>query len=209
MEKVIALYIGAPCGPGAPCPAPLELQKEALEQWCRKEGDPEHVFYREDTRSEKNLFRIVLKCLMADIRAGKVSRVVVVSFSCLGKSMTELLSALEEIRRSGAAVLSIQEEIEVSASAEQVPFKLVPILARLERAFIAARVRAGLAGARSRGKKLGRGKTRPSKLIRALLKANMSCREIAQTLKISHGAVGLERKLMNQESGEAPTAPNT
>lgn len=84
-----------------------------------------------------------------------------------------------------------------------------PTLAQLERDLI---VRNGLANARAKGKRIGRMKTRPSELIRALLKSDVSHREIARTLKISHGSVSLEKKLMKTEkeaqkkSGATPSA---
>ena len=71
-----------------------------------------------------------------------------------------------------------------------------------------------------KGKKIGRAKTRPSDLIRALLKSGMSHRNIAKTLNISHGSVSLEKesfflaeekqaKLKAEQSAEnsSPPAP--
>jgi DNA invertase Pin-like site-specific DNA recombinase len=65
--------------------------------------------------------------------------------------------------------------------------------------FINERVRNGLANARAKGKKIGRQKTRPSDMIRVLLKSGMSHRKIAATLKISHGSVSLERRSLKEE----------
>ena len=46
---------------------------------------------------------------------------------------------------------------------------------------------------------MGRKKTRPSELIRALLQSGSTLREAARIAKTSHGSVSLERKLMRQE----------
>lgn len=67
-------------------------------------------------------------------------------------------------------------------------------LSQMERELISQRVKAGLRNARAQGKRLGRKKTRPSAVIRALLKQNMTYRAIASIAQCSHGAIGAEKK---------------
>jgi len=52
------------------------------------------------------------------------------------------------------------------------------------------------------GKQIGRKKTRPSELIRALLKKGLSLRTVAAALNTSHGSCSLERSLMKKEEAE-------
>lgn len=75
-------------------------------------------------------------------------------------------------------------------------FTILGALSQMERELIAQRVRAGLANARAMGKHIGRKKTRPSELIRALLKKNMKYREISSICNCSHGSINAERKEM-------------
>ena len=72
-------------------------------------------------------------------------------------------------------------------------------ISQLERELIAERVRNGLANARAKGIHIGRKKTRPSELIRALLLQKMKYREIAKIANCSHGAINSERKEMLKE----------
>ena len=62
-------------------------------------------------------------------------------------------------------------------------------LAQLEREMICERVRAGMANAKAKGKRIGRVKKRNSALIESLLEAGLSYREIARISKCSHGSV--------------------
>ena len=72
----------------------------------------------------------------------------------------------------------------------------------MERELISQRVRAGLANARAQGKQIGRKKTRPSQVIRALLKQKMTFREIAKIAGCSHGCISAEKKEMLKEEAE-------
>jgi hypothetical protein len=60
----------------------------------------------------------------------------------------------------------------------------------------------GLANARAKGKLIGRKKMRDSDLIRKLLKAGMSYRNISVVAKCSHGSVSAERAAMKREEEE-------
>jgi DNA invertase Pin-like site-specific DNA recombinase len=72
----------------------------------------------------------------------------------------------------------------------------------MERELISQRVRAGLANARAQGKKIGRQKTRPSEVIRALLKQGYKYREISKIAGCSHGCVSAEKREMKREEAE-------
>jgi len=73
--------------------------------------------------------------------------------------------------------------------------------------FTEERVKAGLANARAKGKLIGRKKMRDSDLIRKLLKAGMTFRQIAQIAKCSHGSVWAEKSAMMKEEAEKASAP--
>lgn len=60
----------------------------------------------------------------------------------------------------------------------------------------------GLANARAKGKLIGRKKLRDSDLIRKLLKAGMTYRQISVIAKCSHGSVHAERVAMKREEAE-------
>ena len=77
---------------------------------------------------------------------------------------------------------------------------MIAAIAQLERELIVERVKNGLKNARAKGIHIGRVKTRPSDLIRALLKSGVILREATRISKSSHGSVSLEKKLMKQEA---------
>ncbi len=87
-------------------------------------------------------------------------------------------------------------------------FTILGALSQMERELISQRVRAGLANARALGKRIGRKKTRPSQVIRALLKQKMTYREISRIANCSHGCVSAEKKEMLKEE-EAKKAAET
>jgi DNA invertase Pin-like site-specific DNA recombinase len=76
--------------------------------------------------------------------------------------------------------------------------------------FTEERVKAGLANARAKGKLIGRKKMRDSDLIRKLLKAGMTFRQIAQIARCSHGSVWAEKSaMMKEEAAQALIANDT
>lgn len=78
-------------------------------------------------------------------------------------------------------------------------FTIIAACSQLERELIIERVKNGLKNAKMKGKHIGRVKTRPSELIRALLKSGVTLREAGRIAKTRHGSVSLEKKLMKQE----------
>ncbi len=76
-------------------------------------------------------------------------------------------------------------------------------LAQLEREMIIERVRAGMANAKAKGKRIGRVKKRNSVLIRSLIEAKLSYREIARIAKCSHGSVHAEVVAYKKEKDAA------
>jgi DNA invertase Pin-like site-specific DNA recombinase len=78
-------------------------------------------------------------------------------------------------------------------------FTVIAAIAQLERELIVERVKNGLKNAKAKGKHIGRQKTRPSELIRALLRSGMTLRQAAKVARCSHGSISLEKKLMKLE----------
>ena len=68
---------------------------------------------------------------------------------------------------------------------------------------IIERVRAGMANDKAKGKRIGRVKKRNSVLVRSLLEAKLSYREIARIAKCSHGSVHAELVAYKKEKEAA------
>lgn len=170
----------------------LDSQKRALEEWCKRKELKSYLIYEDENQSGTKYSRPGLDKMMADVRAGLISTVVVYSFSRFARSTTHLLNALSEFQKIGVSFNSITEQLDTNSPLGKAFFTILAALSVLERDLIAERVRNGLIAARARGAKIGRNKTRPSPLIRALLASGMSHRNVARTLKISHGSVSLD-----------------
>ena len=74
----------------------------------------------------------------------------------LGRSLQNLVGFLSEIHALGIDLFLHQQGLDTTTPAGKAMFQMMGVFAEFERAMIQERVRAGLARARSEGKRLGR-----------------------------------------------------
>lgn len=74
----------------------------------------------------------------------------------LGRSLQELVTFLGELHAKGIDLYLHQQGIDTSTPAGKAMFQMMGVFAEFERAIIVERIKAGLARARSQGKRLGR-----------------------------------------------------
>jgi transposase-like protein len=91
---------------------------------------------------------------VAALRAGEVLEVA--SLDELGRTPREVIAAVGEIRGRGAGLRSRREELDTTGPGGDAIFRVLGGLDQLGRAAISAGTSAGLAAARTRGKRLGR-----------------------------------------------------
>jgi DNA invertase Pin-like site-specific DNA recombinase len=128
---------------------------------------------------------------MDDARKRKFDTVLVWRFDRFARSTRHLIVALEEFKNLGIEFVSFQENIDTSSPLGSAIFTIISAVAQLERDIIAERVKAGLRGAVSNGKKLGRPRALiDSETLQRLHSAGLSHREIAAQLGLSHTTVG-------------------
>ena len=140
--------------------------------------------------------------MMAEVRAGKVSKVIVYSFSRYARSVTHLLNALEEFRKFEVSFISISENIDTDSPLGSAIFAILGAVSQLERDILVERVKNGLANAKAKGIKLGRKKTRDSALIRKLYKNGMTYKQIGQASGASNGSIAAEIREYKKELRE-------
>jgi DNA invertase Pin-like site-specific DNA recombinase len=94
--------------------------------------------------------------LMNDAFDRKFSAVVVWKFDRFGRSVSQLIRALEEFNRQGIQFVSVQEKLDTGSPMGKACFTFLGALAEFERTMIRERVILGQAAARARGRHLGR-----------------------------------------------------
>lgn len=109
----------------------------------------------------------------------------------LGRSMSHLVSFLEEIRAKGVDLYLHVQALDTSTPAGRAMFQMCGVFAEFERSMIQSRVKAGLERAKARGKTLGRPKASAAKesAILAARSEGKGIRKIARELGIGVSVV--------------------
>jgi DNA invertase Pin-like site-specific DNA recombinase len=204
-ERTTALYLRVSTDQQS---SGLASQERALKEYCEHNHITSYKIFKDENQSGAKISRPALDEMMKDMREGKISTVIVFAFSRFARSTTHLLTALNEFKKHKTDFVSITEKIETNSPMGIAMFTILGALSQMERELISQRVQAGLRNARALGKQIGRKKTRPSEMIRALLRQGMKYREIAKIAGCSHGAVSAEkREILKEKAASKPDPP--
>src|SRR6202162_1694976 len=124
----------------------------------------------------------------------------------LGRSLSDLIGLLGELRSRDIDLYLHQQALDTSTPSGRALFGMLGVFSEFERSMIRDRVMAGLDRARSSGKRLGRPRTTPFQIgrIRAALDKGRGVRGTARLLKVSAAKVSEIRHMMSASS----TAPS-
>ncbi len=165
-----------------------ELQIRELTEFAKSKGWEAYRIYEEKiTGTTAN--RPQLKQMLADMQTGKFSLVLVWKLDRFARSLKDLLSLLETLQDCRVDFISMKDQIDLSTPAGRLMAHLIGAFAEFEASLIRERVRAGLANAKKKGRKLGRRKERDDEAIRQLRSVGLSIRQIATKLGIAKGSV--------------------
>ena len=140
--------------------------------------------------------RPALDRMLADARRRRIDAVVCWRLDRLGRNLKHLVTTLEELQALGVAFVSIGEGIDATTPAGRLLGHLLASIAQFERDRIAERVKAGLARAKSQGRRLGRPPCGiPDASFEAV--ARLSVREAAKALNVSRSVVQRHRVSQN------------
>ena len=115
-----------------------------------------------------------------------------------GRSVADLVSTLQELTALEVVFVSVTEALDLTTPAGRAMAGLLSVFAEFERDIMRKRVRAGLAHARSQGKRLGRPPTAAGKAgsVTDLFLSGISKSEIARRLGIGRTSV---RRLLEEK----------
>lgn len=180
----------------------LDAQLRALSAYCQQRGITNYIVFKDEGISGAKDSRPALNEMMEAVAKGKFKMVCVYSFSRYARSTTHLLRALETFKKKNVAFVSLTENINTDSSLGMAMFTIISAISQLERDLIRERVINGLKAAKARGVKIGRKKTRDSKLIRDLYSKGFTYRQISQASGASNGSIAAELRLYKMELKE-------
>ena len=129
--------------------------------------------------------------LMDAARRREIDVVLVWRLDRWGRSVTDLLTTLQELEHLGVGFVSLTEALDLTTPAGRAMAGLLAVFAQFEREILRDRVRAGLAHARQNGKRLGRPMSAGlhATEIRKLHRAGVAKAEIARRLQVGRTSV--------------------
>ncbi len=114
----------------------LESQVRALKEYCAMNKITEYEIFTDENQSGTKASRPALDRMMAAVRNGECSCLVVYSFSRFARSVTHLLQGLEELKRQKTSFVSLTERIETDSPIGKAVFVIIGAIAQLERDLI-------------------------------------------------------------------------
>jgi len=163
-----------------------DMQIEDMHLTCKARHWDHTKEYIDDGVSGAKRERPALDRLIADIKVGRISRIVVWRFDRMARSTLHMLEILDLCRDYNVEFLSIKESLDTSTAMGRAVMTILGAIAELERDTIRARQRAGIERAKKEGKFTGRPKKIFNrKLANEMHSAGATIREIAKALNIS------------------------
>ena len=182
----VALYARVSTSNGQQDP---EMQLRELREFCERRG---WIVAREyvDRISGSKDSRPALNQLMSDAGQRKIDAILVWKLDRFARSLKMLVTSLSELEALGVAFVSLRDNLDLSTPSGRLMFQIIGAMAEFERALIQERVKAGVANARAKGKRIGRpgNKVNPAAVL-VLRSSGASIRTIANQLNSSVGSV--------------------
>ncbi len=130
-------------------------QEIRLIEHCNQNGWKYDV-YTEVASTRKT--RPVKAELIARLRAGQYTGILVYKLDRFARSSTELILEVQELIKKGIAFISLTENLDFSTSAGKLQIQILSAFAEFERSLISERTKEGMRRARLNGKQPGRPK---------------------------------------------------
>lgn len=167
----------------------LAMQSRAMREYAARRGWTIAMQIREVNSGAAR--REAREKLLEAARRREIDLVLVWRLDRWGRSVTDLLSTLQELEHLGVGFVSLTEALDLTTPAGRAMAGLLAIFAEFEREILRERTRCGLAHARQNGQRLGRPATAATHAaeVRKLYRAGISKSEIARRLEIGRTSV--------------------
>jgi putative DNA-invertase from lambdoid prophage Rac len=167
----------------------LPMQNRAMREYAVRRGWTIALQVREVGSGAAK--RDAREKLLESARRREIDVVLVWRLDRWGRSVTDLLTTLQELEHLGVGFVSLTEALDLTTPAGRAMAGLLAVFAEFEKEILSERTRAGLAHARQSGKRLGRPMTAglQSTAIRKLYRAGVAKAEIARRLQIGRTSV--------------------
>ena len=181
-------------------------QESDLVRWAK--GQEGEVVRYQDTFTGKTMQRPGLDKLLADLREGKLSTVVVWRLDRLGRTAKGLTALFDELRELNVNLVSLKDSLDLSTPAGRLMANVLASVAAYETEVRAERVLAGQEAARAAGKtwggsKKGRRLKVSEEQVRVIHKMHAEGAKIAAIAR----ATGLSRPTVYRLLEEATKEP--
>ena len=140
----IAIYIRVSTEDQAREGYSLEVQREYLEAFAKRDGLEVYKVYCDDGVSAYSTRRPALQELLADARAKQFELVIAYKLDRFSRNLKDLLNLVDELSTYGVAFKSATEPFDTSTSAGRLMFQQLGSFAEFERNRIAERVVPGM-----------------------------------------------------------------
>ncbi len=166
-----------------------ETQLLQLREYIERRGfilADEFVDYASGKTENREQYKLMLEL----VRKRQIDVVLVWRYDRFARSTQALVNALNEFRSLGVDFISYQENIDTTTPQGELIFSIMASLAQFESALISQRVKAGMARAKSQGKRVSRPPLSDAKQkrIQDLYKDKISIKQISKQLGISYGS---------------------
>ncbi len=175
----------------------LPMQSRAMREYAARRGWTVVLQVREVGSGAAQ--REAREQLLEAARRREIDVVLVWRLDRWGRSVTDLLTTLQELQHLGVGFVSLTEALDLTTPAGRAMAGLLAVFAEFEKEILRERVRAGLAHARQNGQRLGRPATAAmhGSEVRKLYRAGVSKAEIARQVQIGRTSV---RRILETKS---------
>lgn len=184
-----------------------KAQEHELEQYARTNNWVGYEKYIDIGETGAKESRPEWDRLREDIRKGRVTEVAATELCRMGRTVTGVMMALEEMQRMGCRVILLREGLDFATPVGRAFAAILSAVAQLEREQITARVRSGMRKAKEKGTRSGKpiGRPRAKIAVVDLEKAEMmlddGCPWIEVAKEIGTSATTLRRAIKAIQKG--------